>query len=240
MKVAAVVQVRMGSTRLPGKALMKVEGQPLLGILLDRLDRSEALDGIVVATTERPEDDAIVDLCRERGHMPFRGDRDDVLKRYIGACDRYSIDSAVRVTGDNPLTDIGAMDQLVSLHIDGAADYSHCHGFALGTATEVVRADALRSIYRPDLPSDFLEHVTLYFHDRPQGFKVLSLENSVRDAPSFRLTVDTEKDLEFMKAIGREMGDLRRLSTGDVISFLRKRPELTGINSRVVQKDPRR
>lgn len=240
MEVAAVVQARMGSTRLPGKVMMKVGRKPLLGVLLARLERSRALDGTIVATTLLSGDDVIVSYCEENGYDVFRGDEVDVLQRYIGACNRFNVENAVRVTGDNPLTDIDSMDDLISQHLLHEADYSHCRGFPLGTATEVTRSELLRSIYLPDLAKQYREHVTLYFHDRPEGYRIFTLENRIADAPSFRLTVDTVKDLELMRCLATEMGKLELLDTKDVLQFLRGRPDLRSINSQVVQKDPRK
>ncbi len=238
MEVAAVIQVRMGSTRLPGKALLEIGGRPLLGIILARLQRSSMLDGTIIATTDLPQDDVIADYCTKNGHRIFRGDAEAVLLRYIGAADRFNIEHLVRVTGDNPLTDVRLMDELISLHLRKGADYSHCRGFPLGTATEVVRSETLRSIYRPDLAPNYREHVTLFFHDHPSSFKVTTINNEVPETSTLRLTVDTERDLELMRALQEELVDLRSVDTAKVLELLIVRSDLRRMNSEISQKDP--
>ena len=239
MEVAAVVQVRMGSTRLPGKAMMKVGGKPLLDILLTRLRGSSTLDGIVVCTTELPMDDVIEDFCDINGYECYRGSQDDVLNRYNETAERFNIEKIVRVTGDNPLTDIKAMDELIEIHRKGLADYSHCRGFPLGTATEVVNSAALRSIYHRNLEPYYKEHVTLFFHDHPLGYKICSLDRTKDKREGIRLTVDTQQDLELIIELHRLLGDLSRVDTERALDLIIERPELSAKNSSVKQKDPR-
>lgn len=238
MRVAAVVQVRMGSTRLPGKAMMDVGGIPLLGILLTRLKRSESMDGVVVATTDLEQDDVIAEYCKVLGFPVFRGDAVDVLSRYIGAADHFCVQNVVRVTGDNPLTDIRLMEELISLHFEENADYTRSSGFPLGTSVEVAKAESLRAINRMELLPSHREHVTLYFNDHTERFKVRTLKNRNTGTSSPRLTVDTDKDLELIRAIGKELGDLRAVDTEEVLNLLEGRPDLRAINSEVPQKDP--
>src|SRR5262249_47334818 len=115
MKIVATVQVRMGSSRLPGKALREVAGKPLLGHLLDRLALARRLDGIVVATSVRAENDAIEAYCGSRQIPCFRGDEDDVLGRMLGALRAHDAAVGVEVFGDCPLIDPAIVDQFVDL-----------------------------------------------------------------------------------------------------------------------------
>ena len=104
-KIVAIIQARMGSTRLPGKVLREVGGKPILEILIKRLRRSRRIDSILVATTEKAEDNGIVDLATKVGVEWYRGSEDDVLKRFIDASRAVNADIVIRVTADNPLTD---------------------------------------------------------------------------------------------------------------------------------------
>ena len=113
-RTVCLVTARMASARCPGKALMELlPGEPLLAVLIARMRTSKAVDEVSLATSVNPENDPIADLGRSLGVRVFRGDEDDVLKRHVGAARQFDADHVVRVTGDNPLTDVGTMDELV-------------------------------------------------------------------------------------------------------------------------------
>jgi len=127
-RTVCLVTARMASARCPGKALMELlPGEPLLAVLIARMRTSKTVDEVALATSVNPENDAIADLGKSLGVRVFRGDEDDVLKRHIGAAWAFDADSLVRVTGDNPLTDVGTMDALVRLHHERNADYTQPH-----------------------------------------------------------------------------------------------------------------
>ena len=115
MKIVAIVQARMGSTRLPGKVLLDLAGEPMLVRDVNRVHRAQTLDEIVVATTVKPADDAIVDLCTECGWPCFRGSEEDVLDRYYRAAIEHQADVVVRITSDCPLTEPEIVDRVVKV-----------------------------------------------------------------------------------------------------------------------------
>lgn len=240
MTVGAILQVRMGSTRMPGKALAKVGEEKILEIILKRLTGSRTLDRTVVATSTGPVDDAIESFCIDSNVICFRGDLEDVLGRYVKAAESFDIDQIVRLTGDNPLVDIELMDRLVQLHVKERADYSHCSGFPLGTASEIVRLSALKKINMADLRSNYREHVTLFFHDHLSDFKVRCIkdERTYRGGIKPRLTVDTSDDLALMQEISRLMGPLSSLATSEVEDYLDSHQDIVRINNKVEQVDP--
>lgn len=238
-RIGAIVQARMGSSRYPGKTLAMVGSAPLLEILLQRLNMSRMLGDVIVATTTHPRDDCIVQLCQEAGINCFRGDEENVLSRYIRAAQKFDIDEVVRVTGDNPLTDIELMDELITLHIEEKADYSHCIGFPLGTATEVVGRNVLESYNSTELEKRYKEHVTLFIPDHPGLFKVSSIINKNQTLwQGIRLTVDTVQDIELIRYLSDNMADLTRINTREVIDYLLTHPAVVQINRNVVQKNP--
>src|SRR6516225_1937930 len=112
-RTVAIVQARMGSTRLPGKVLMKIGGRSLLVYLVERLSRARTLDAIIVATTTNPRDNVIIEECERRGILNFRGSESDVLGRYVSAARACSAEIIVRVTADNPFTDPDSIDRVV-------------------------------------------------------------------------------------------------------------------------------
>src|SRR4051794_21708749 len=120
----AIIQARMGSTRLPGKVLMRIGGRPLLAYLVERISRARMLDGIIVATTTNPRDNAIIEECERRGIPNFRGSESDVLGRYICAARACQADIIVRVTADNPFTDPNSIDRVLEALAARNADYA--------------------------------------------------------------------------------------------------------------------
>ena len=195
-RIVGIIQARMGSTRLPGKVLAKVGGKPLLGYLLDRVDQSQRLDGVVVATTDRDEDEAIEQFCLERGVACYRGSSEDVLGRYWGAAKEAGAEVVVRLTGDNPLIDPEMIDWVVGEFVAADVDYASNtleRGFARGMDVEVFTIGALeRAQAETDRPYD-REHVTPYFYGNPDKFRLKSVEQ--------RLTVDTREDLERIRQV---------------------------------------
>src|SRR5215467_5606830 len=123
-RTIAIVQARMGSTRLPGKVMMKIGGRPLLVYLVERISRARTLDGIVVATTTNRRDNIIIEECERRGIPNFRGSELDVLSRYVSAARACEADIIVRVTADNPFTDPDSIDRVVDTLASGNVDYA--------------------------------------------------------------------------------------------------------------------
>jgi spore coat polysaccharide biosynthesis protein SpsF len=237
-KIVAVIQARMGSTRLPGKVLKEIGGQPILGILIKRLRRSRRIDSILVATTEKTEDNGIVDLATKVGVEWYRGSEDDVLKRFIGASRAVKADIVIRVTADNPLTDPELMDSLIEAHLKNGADYTCCEGVILGTGVEVVNRVILEKIYPVARQAEYREHVTYYIYTHPELFKIHTVDFDL-NCPHLRLTVDTEEDLDLMRKLYAGLGKLEGLTVKGIVEFLTAHPEIYEVNAGVKQKMPR-
>ena len=236
-RVVAVIQARMGSTRLPGKVLKKIGGKPVLGILVSRLKNSKQLDEIVIATTTQSDDDSIEVLSKELGVGCYRGSEEDVLKRYVEAADLFNADVVVRVTSDNPLTDAELMDELIETHLKTESDYSYCNDTPLGISTEIINTNILNSVdEKADAITD-REHVTLYIRSHPQDFEILNFRSGFLNE-DIRLTIDTEEDFKLMNIINDDLGELNNLKTLEVIEFLENNPKICDINKEVKQKNP--
>lgn len=204
MSVVCVVQARMGSSRLPGKVLMDVGGEPLVAHVMERIRSAQSVDHVVVATSTDPKDDPLVALASDRGWDIFRGDEGDVLSRFSGALARWPAETVVRVTADCPLLDPSLIDACVNELRSGAFDYVSNtldpRTFPRGLDVEVFSAAALRVADREDLVAASREHVTPYLYRNPTRFslgRVVAPES--RDYSSWRVTVDTEDDLHVVR-----------------------------------------
>lgn len=206
MSTAAIVlQARMGSSRLPGKSLARIEGSTVLAHCVDRL-RAESGLPVIVATTTSPLDDAIEDEAGALGALVVRGSVDDVLGRYVLAADRFGLVHLVRATADNPAVDLGAPARTLALLQRTGAHHVTEDGLPIGAAVEAVSADALRHAARmTDAPYD-REHVTPFLRRGP-GMRAVVLRAPARlTRPQLRLTVDTADDLALMRRIYARLG----------------------------------
>ena len=240
MKIVAIIQARTGSTRLPGKVLLDLSGEPMLVRVVNRVQRAQAIDRVVVATTTQPPDNAIVELCATRGWAFFRGSEDDVLDRYYQAAVANHADVVVRITSDCPLMDPAIVDRVVQAILEHQAALGYAcnflpqRTFPRGLETEVMRFDALERAWREDTNPAWREHVTPYIQRHPELFRFHGVAND-RDLSHLRWTVDTAEDLEFVRRIYGHFGH-DRFSWQDVLSLLEEHPEWMEINQRVVQK----
>lgn len=198
----AFLQARMGSSRLPGKVLMDIEGRSVLGRAICRLRASEAIDEVAVLTTELGRDDAVAREAERFGVPVFRGSEDDVLARFHGAAERFGPDIVIRATADNPLIDIGSLDRIVTRLMTDRLDYCVEIELPYGAATEALTAQALRRTHERANEPRHREHVTMYIREHPEEFSFAfpPAPDALRH-PEIRVTVDTEEDLTFMRRL---------------------------------------
>ncbi len=240
--VVAIIQARMGSTRLPAKVLRDICGKPLLWHMLDRLRLSIRIDDIVLAIPDSEQNDQLADFAKELNLHYFRGSEDDVLARYYGAATKFEADVVVRLTSDCPLIDPRVTDKVIEEHLNSDADYTSVSiksGFPRGLDTEVFNYDALEETYREAKHYYEREHVTPYIYQHPDLFKIKSVEaNEKLRRPDLRLTVDTEEDLDLIGKIFRRLyRDGQIFYTEEVIALLDKHPELVAINAHIRQME---
>jgi spore coat polysaccharide biosynthesis protein SpsF (cytidylyltransferase family) len=202
--VAAVVQGRMTSTRLPGKVLADIGGQPSLRLQLARLRRATELDAIVVATSVDPSDDAIVELCGDMGIAVVRGPLLDVLERYRLAGEQLGAEGIVRLTADCPFIDPAVVDRVVARWRAGSEDFvGNCvdpRTYPVGMDTEVVTWAALRAAAAEAIDPIDREHVTPFVRSRPQRFPAARVDLDPAYA-NVRLTLDTPEDLALLRDV---------------------------------------
>lgn len=240
MKAAAIIQARMGSSRLAGKSLMTVGGAPMLALIIARLRRSKRLSAIIVAAPEGDEDDLIAALCADMGVACARGSRGDVLGRFAAALDLTDADAVVRVTGDCPFMDAGLIDRALSRFEAGDADWliaGHQGGYPLGINAEIVARCALETAAAEATESFEREHVTPFLYTRPERFRLVSMPapDALR-RPDWRLCVDEPSDLEMVRALAGALDDPVTASLEDIVALLDARPDIAALNAGVVQK----
>ena len=184
MKTVAIIQARMGSTRLPGKVLLDLAGEPMLARVVHRVQRAASLQEVIVATTVQPADDAITQLCAGRGWPCARGSQDDVLDRYYQAATASQADVVVRITSDCPLIEPDVIDQVVGAllagqpEVDYASNVQPPRTFPRGLDVEVIRFDALERAWREDVDPAWREHVTPYLYRHPERFRIHGVFNA--------------------------------------------------------------
>jgi len=225
-----VLQARMTSSRLPGKVLEPILGEPMIGWQIERLRRSALLDGLVVATSTDPSDDPLVAYLESLDVPVVRGSLDDVLGRFIAVLDAFSPDVVVRLTADCPLASPLVVDRVVSAFLESDADYVSNTlepSYPDGVDVEVVRASALRWVAaNSDDPHEH-EHVTLGVYRRPDRFRCLNVAGEV-DLSSLRWTVDNADDLAFVREVYGELYPSNpAFDMDDVLELLRLRPSLS-------------
>jgi spore coat polysaccharide biosynthesis protein SpsF len=235
-----VVGARMASARRPGKALVPLAGRPLLEVLLERMLSARGPAGVALATSVNPENDPLARLAQSMGVFAFRGSEEDVLRRFLDCARALGADHVVRVTADNPLTDLETLEALVSLHLSRNADYTYVPGEALlmGILSEVVSTAALERSWERGEPRHRSELMTLYIKEHPAEFAISTgelPEGLLR--PRYRLTVDEPEDVALMQELFARLSRPGHIvSTREAVALLDRDPELARINAHLTPK----
>ena len=210
----------MGSTRLPGKVLCLIGHLPLLGHVLGRLTLVRHHIKVVVATSILPQDDAIAIYCENANVSCFRGSEQDVLDRYYQCAKQHGFSHVVRLTADNPFTDIEELDRLIDLHLQQGNAFTHSFSqLPIGVGAEIFSFEALERSWLEGHAQHHREHVDEYLLENPQTFKTDQLLIPVaKRCPELRLTIDIEEDWRRADALVRQSGD-EWLSTERIIGL---------------------
>ncbi len=238
MKTIAIVQARMGSKRLPGKALVDLGGETALGRVLRRLKRATSMAQVIVATSTSSSDDRILGECDRFDVECFRGSELDVLDRYYGAANAYRADTIARITADCPLIDPALVDETFCLFQQQQADYasnSLRRTYPRGLDVEVFTISGLKRAWQNALKPYEREHVTPYFYEHPELFRLASVIGTT-DYSQYRWTLDTAEDLQLLRAVYERFEGDDTFSWRDVIALMEREPQLAELNCNVVQK----
>lgn len=239
-KVATIIQARMGSTRLPGKVMMDIEGKPVLWHVVQRVKAARKSGKVIIATTVEPDDRAIADFASAEGIPFYRGSRDDVLDRYYQAARIYRADPIVRITADCPLLDPDVIDRVVNLYLEGNYNYAsniHPPTFPDGLDTEVFSFAALEKTWHEARLRSEREHVTAYIHKHPDLFIIGNL-TCKENLSAQRWTVDEDRDLKFVREVYKRLFVRGRIFyMEDILKLLREHSELSGINKGIERNE---
>ena len=238
-QATAIIQARMGSSRLPGKVLMEVLGRTLMDWQVDRLSLARRVDSIVLATTTDPKDDPLADWAQGRGLLFYRGSEDDVLDRYRRAADQAGAEHVIRITGDCPLLEPLVVDRLVETYFEAQADYVHTTPeFCEGVDCEIFSRAVLETAWQNARLASEREHVTQYLHNNKSRFRIVPLENGADDS-RYRFTVDEPEDFQVVKAIMEALDGSREpyFTVEDIKSYLDGHPEVAAVNSSIIRNE---
>jgi spore coat polysaccharide biosynthesis protein SpsF len=234
----------MGSTRLPGKALAELAGKPMLFHVLERSSMIKGIGKTILATAHGSENLPLIELAKKMGLEAFAGSEHNVLERYCMASMNFPSDYIVRVTGDNPFTDIHFAGMAVRSALESNADLWAFNNLPLGTAVEVIKSETLyKTLNEASMPHQF-EHVTPYIKENPRRFTIVRRSAEYKNPfKQLRLTVDTDEDLSLARALygaldGGNPPDRMPQPPGidEIIACLEEHPEWAEINSAVEQR----
>lgn len=244
MKIGAIIQARTSSSRLPRKVLKSLPYNSETNVLqqiIRRVDKSELIDEIIVATSENPDDDEIVDVAIKENVEFYRGSLDNVLERYYGAAEENDLDIIVRITGDCPFIDFSIIDMIIKSHLESESEYTSSaliKQFPLGINVEVINFNTLKKAHENATKIYEKEHVTPYIYKTaPDKFKINKYECERDYDSDLRITLDTIQDYILTCLIYDELYEGNNYFTlNEIMKLISKKPYLKMINNRVIQK----
>lgn len=236
--IGAIIQARMGSSRLPGKVLKEIGNKTLLEFQIDRIQQVSSLQKIIVATSTKKADDPIEKYCFTNNILCFRGSENDVLSRYFECASFYNLTTIIRLTADCPFTDPRIIDKVVNLFFEQGVDYcsntvppdtSH---WPDGSDVEVFSFQALERAHKESIKADDREHVTFYFwQEQSHRFKTAQLLNNNNDWSKYRFTVDYPEDLKVVNMLSNEIKSRNVFGhIEEIINILKDRPDIKKLN----------
>ncbi|ENK0555901.1 glycosyltransferase family protein [Clostridium botulinum] len=241
MKIGAIIQARMGSTRLPGKAMLNLCGKTVLDHVIERVKQSEYIDDIIIASTSSQKDDLIINQAKKNKVKYFRGSEENVLSRYYYSSLENQLDVIVRITSDCPCIDSFVTDDIIKFFIrnkydlvtNGGSDLSN-RTYPRGLDVEVFSFEVLQDAFVNGKEKYQQEHVTPYIYE---NYKNIYYYKNDIDYSKYRWTLDTEEDWILVKEVYKELYNGKHdFYFRDIINLFCERPELSEINEHIEQK----
>jgi spore coat polysaccharide biosynthesis protein SpsF len=243
-RVVAIIQARMASSRLPGKVLADLGGQPVLAWIVRRAQRAHGIDQVVVATSVASEDAVVAAFCKEQGYACTRGELQDVLDRYVTAAHEFDADIVVRLTGDCPFIDPEMLAENLRTFMDADPPLDFAANRLPGNRTIPIGLDAefctiaaLETAWREAREPHQREHIMPFLYEHSERFRILHIQNSP-DYSHYRWTVDTPEDLQLLRQVVTYFKD-DKFSWKEVLALFELHPELAQINAGVQHKSQR-
>ena len=237
--IGCIIQARMCSTRLKGKVLHKINSEEtILSFLLKQITNCKSLKTVVVATTELDEDDVIVDFLKSYDVEIFRGNSENVLDRFYHCAKKFKFSTIVRLTADNPLIDPQIVNDSIQKYSNSDCDYltnSIDRTFPNGTEVEIFSFNALETAWKFAKKKSEREHVTPYFYNNPNKFKIYHFKQK-QDQSKFRYSIDRKEDYLLVLKILSKI-NTRPIKTSDIIELLTNYPEIKKLNSHIIPNE---
>ncbi len=236
VNVLAVIQARMGSTRLPGKVLKTIAGKTMIERIFDRLKACNEVDTIALATSTNKENDALAEHATHIGLATYRGNENDLISRHGEALRKFKGDALIRITADCPLVDPLIVDEMVKL-FRKSPDFDLVtnifpRSFPKGLDIEIISSEAFAKLDKDVTDPYYRELLTYYIMEHPQTFRIMNFPYE-KDLSLLRWTVDYQEDLEFVEKIYDTLLKEKPIFTmQDVLTLLEEHPELSKINER--------
>ena len=240
MKADAIIQARVGSTRLPSKVMLKVMDKTILEYVIERVKKARNITNIVVATTLKEEDLQISDLAKKLGLEVYRGSEDDVLDRYYQAAKLFKMKHIVRITADCPLIDPKLIDDVVVHYFKCNADYCSSsleETFPDGQNVEIFKFNTLEKVWQEAKLASEREHVTSYIKKNTDRFKLVCFKNR-ENLSDKRWTLDEDKDFKFIKIVLESLYPSNpNFGINDILDFLKMNPQVEELNKGILRNE---
>jgi spore coat polysaccharide biosynthesis protein SpsF len=236
----AIIQSRMGSSRLPGKVLKDIGGQPMLERIIKRVSNAKLVNKVVIATSDKDDDSQIESLCKKVDCLYYRGNENNVLDRFYRAAKLYQADVIIRLTADNALVDFNLIDAAIEYFNNENMDYlRYREGLPLGMACEIFSFEALEKTFLRANDKECIEHVTPFMYKNKNLFKSVVAKIQGDDYSDLRWTVDTQKDLELITEIYTFFNKRNDFTYDEILDAYIIHPEWRNINKNIVQNQIR-
>jgi len=239
METAIIIQARLGSKRLPGKVLKKINGKTILEYVINRLKKTKLSNNIIVATTNREEDKKIIKVAKKANCHTFRGSTNNVLNRYYKAAVHYKVKNIVRITSDCPLIDPKIINKVYFFYLKNNYDYVSNKIFPtypIGMGLEILNFRSLKKTNRLTTSSYDKEHVTPYIYKNPKKFKIKNI-GLKKKLLNYRIVLDYKEDFKLISNILKHFNkQIKDFTLKDIIKYINRNPILKKKNSQNVTK----
>jgi len=240
--VDATIQARTGSSRLPGKVLFDVDGKALLQRQVERIQKSRHIDRVIIATTDRPQDDAIATLAESMGIGCFRGAEDDVIGRVCAALRAFDVTVHAEFMGDNSVPDAGVIDRVVGTYLEMADQVDYVTNalkttYPPGLEVSVYASRTLFDAEARTVEGDIREYCGFHIYTHPERYRICNLEAPEHQRrPHVHLEVDTQEDFDVVRAVYRHFSSSTDFTLDDVIAFADANPDIFEANVAVERR----